>query len=283
MNKLLIIILLSTPAISFAGGGWPQPKKKGYFKLNQFWLISDQHYTSSGGIDPNATRGTYFTSLYGEYGLSDRFTAILYLPFFARVTLSEQVSGTTGDVISEGDAHNSIGDIDIAMKYALVYNKPIVVGLTLLLGLPTGDAEGGRDGSLQTGDGEFNQLIRLDVSSSFKIGNQYPYASAYVGFNNRTGGYSDEFHYGIETGISLNKFIPIVRLYGVRSFQNGEPNFNSDGASLFSNNREYLVLSPELSYKISDKVGITASAGFALSGKLIFANPAYNIGVFLQL
>lgn len=283
MKKLLIIVILVVPAFSFAGGGWPQPKKKGYFKLNQFWIISDQHFTSSGGIDPNATRGSYFTSLYGEYGISDRFTGILYFPFFVRVTLNEQVSGTTGDVISEGDAHNATGDIDVALKYALVYNKPIAVGLSLLLGLPTGDAEGGRDGSLQTGDGEFNQMIRLDVSRSFKIGNQYPYASAYVGFNNRTGGYSDEFHYGVEAGISLNKFIPIVRLYGINSFQNGEPNFNSEGTSLFSNNREYLAISPELSYKFSNKTGITASAGFALSGKLIFANPTYSIGVFLQL
>ncbi len=94
-----------------------------------------------------------------------------------------------------------------------------------------------------------------------------------------SGGYSDEFHYGIETGITFNKFIPIVRLYAVKSFQNREPNFNSEGTSLYSNNREYLVLAPKLSYKISNKVEQLHLQDLPC-GKLIFANPAYKLGVF---
>ena len=283
MKYLLIIVFLLIPYLGYSGGGWPQPKNTWYLKIYEWWILSNQHYTGSGGIDPNATRGTYFTNVYAEYGISDRFTGMVHLPFFARVTLHEQVSGTTGDVISEGDALNAIGDIDLAVKYALIRNKPVVVGVTLLLGLATGNSEGGKDGSLQTGDGEFNQLLRVDVSGSFKIGKKYPYASGYVGYNNRTGGYSDEFVFGVETGITLNKWIPIIRLDAVKSTQNGDINFNSDGTSLFSNNREYIAISPELNYSINDKIGVSAGAGFALKGKLIFANPSYSLGIFFKM
>ncbi len=280
--RCLILLSLLAAANLHAGGGWTLKKGTGFYKLSQWWVIADQHYTNTGGIDPNGTRGTFNTSLYAEYGISDRFNGIVYFPFFSRSVLYEQVSATTGEVIAEGDAVNSIGDTDVSFKYGLIQNKPIVLSATLTLGLPLGKAEGGRDGSLQTGDGEFNQMIALDVSRSFVLGSTYPYLSAYVGFNNRTNGYSDEFIYGVETGITIKKFTGIVRLFGVQSFNNGDPTFNSQGTSLFSNNREYLSFSPELSYSFSSKWGISSSYGGAAQGRLIFARPSYSFGIYLK-
>lgn len=284
LNKTFFVILvLLLPAFAEAGGGWPQPKDKWYLKIYQWWILSNQHYTSSGGIDPHATRGTYFTNVYAEYGITDRLTGMAHIPFFARATVFEQVSGTTGQVISPGEAVNGIGDMDFMLKYALVRNKPVVVAATLLLGVPTGISEGGSDGSLQTGDGEFNQMLRFDVSGSFKVGDKYPYVSGYAGYNNRTGGYSDEYVFGLEAGVVLGKWIPILRSDMVFSTRNGDPNFNSDGTSLFSNNREYVSVAPELNYSINDKIGISANVGMAVYGKLIFANPTYSLGMFFQL
>ena len=112
MRTFLIIItsFLICTQQAVAGDGWPQKKAEGYFKLSQYWVIADSHYTNTGDIDPNATRGTFVTSLYGEYGITDRWTATLYFPFFVRALQYEQVSGTTGEVLLEGDAVNSIGD-----------------------------------------------------------------------------------------------------------------------------------------------------------------------------
>lgn len=280
---LSLTFLLCIPLSSVAGGGWPQPKKSMYLKIYEWWILSDSHFSSTGGIDPNATRGTYFTSVYAEYGLTDRLTQIINFPFFTRTTLHEQVSGTTGDVILEGDAINSIGDIDMAFKYAIVRDKPIVVAGTILFGLPTGNSDGGRDGSLQTGDGEFNQLLRIDASGSFKLGSKYPFATIYGGYNNRTGGYSDEIVGGVEVGVTLGKWTPILRSDMVFTTNNGDPNFNSDGSSLFSNNREFISLAPELNYNIRDNFGISVNAGFALYGRLIFANPTYSAGLFFKI
>ena len=276
-------MLLSSSTVVLAGDGWIQKKGSGYLKLSQYWIIADQHYTNTGDIDPNATRGTYVTSFYGEYGFTDRLTGILYFPFFVRALQYEQVSGTTGEVILEGDAVNSVGDTQLTVKYGLVQSDKIAISGSFSLGLPFGVNDGGRDGSLQTGTGEWNQIIRLDVSKSVKIGGGYPYFSVYSAFNNRTNGFSDEFRYGAKTGIGIDRFSIQLTMDGVVSFNNGDPNFNSDGTGLYSNNAEYLALTPEVGYRIGENWGATASYSAALSGKLIFAAPAYSVGVFLLL
>jgi protein XagA len=284
MSKLFLItlLILSTSKIQ-AGGGWPQPKGALYLKLSEWWVISDQHYTNTGGIDPQLTRGTFNTSIYSEYGFTDRLTGIIYFPFFSRSTLNEQKSATTGNILVEGDAVNSIGDTDIAIKYGFIHGKPVVVSGTLLLGLPLGNDSGGRDGSLQTGDGEFNQMITLDASTSFKLLGLFPFVSVSAGFNNRTNDFSDEFRYGVEVGVTYKKVTLITRLIGVESLQNGADNFSSSGSSVFANNTEYMSFSPELAFNFTSKLGVSASYATAFSGRLIFANPSFSVGVFLKL
>lgn len=143
----------------FSGGGWLQKKGSDYYKLSQYWVIADSHYTNTGQVDPNATRGTFLTSLYGEYGIIDRLTAIVYFPFFVRALQYEQVSGTTGEVILEGDAVNSVGDTQLTIKYGLIQSDKIAISGNFSLGLPFGINDGGRDGSLQTGTGKWNRPI----------------------------------------------------------------------------------------------------------------------------
>ena len=280
---LLIILILTITTSSFAGGGWPQKKGRTFLKLSQWWVLSDQHYTGSGGIDPNATRGIFNTSIYAEHGFTDRLTGIIYFPFFSRSTLNEQLGATSGQVILEGDAINSLGDTDITLKYGLTPNSPWAVSASLTLGIPLGNDNGGRDGSLQTGDGEFNQMIQIDISRGIKLGNVYPYFSVYSGLNNRSNGFSDEWRYGIESGLSIGKLTGILRLYGVKSLKNGKGISGSTGTSIFANNSEYMSFSPEIAFNITDKLGVSASYATAFSGRIIFANPSYSVGMYLKL
>ena len=71
---------------------------------------------------------------------------------------------------------------------------------TLLFGLPTGKSVGGFDGSYQTGDGEFNQQLQFNFGKSYSLGKQPFYLKTYLGFNNRSGGFSDELHNFAESG-----------------------------------------------------------------------------------
>ena len=280
---ILLFLGLFISQNSFAGGGWPQEKGHGYFKLGQWWLISDQHYTDVGQLDPNITIGLFNTYVYGEYGFTDKLTGLVYFPFFSRSYFNNTVSGTTGEVLVPGDAINSIGDTDIGFKYGLTEGK-FAVSATVLFGLPLGVSDAGLTTAIQTGDGEFNQLLQIDAGTGFKVGQTGAYANAYVGFNNRTQGFSDEFRFGIEGGINLfnNKLTAILRIIGVKSLRNGNFDDLSNSSSVFANNSEHISFSPELAYKLNDKWGISAGFGGAFYGRIISARPAYSFGIFHQ-
>lgn len=287
MKRITIFLLITVLAQPYviAGGGWPQPKKKGYFKLGQSAIISDQFYDLEGEIIDLTTISLFTTSVYAEYGITDRLTGVLYMPFFVRSTLNEVERRQSG-IIEPGDAVNSFGDTDIGLKYALITGKKIALAASVTLGLPFGKtAEGFSDAGepriLQTGDGEFNQLLMVEASRSF-----YPspfYASVGAGFNNRTNDFSDEFRYSFELGYTgLKKWNLALKINGVESLRNGDPGGGA-GNGIFGNNVEFLAISPEVSYNATEKIGVAASAGFAASGSNILAAPNYSLGVFLKL
>lgn len=277
-----LLLLLSIPML--ADDAWPQPKRGGYFKLNQWWLIADQHYTDIGLLDPNVTSGLYFTSVYAEYGLTDRFTAQVYFPFFARSLFNNTVSATTGEIITPGEAINSVGDMDLGFRYGLLQKNSFSLSAFVQLGLPFGKSMGGSSGVLQTGDGEFNQALRMEVGQGLQFGKFSGWFKGYLGVNNRTKGFSDEFQYGTEIGTNFGKgkVLLIGRLYGVESFNNGTLPSEAAGTSIFANNTEHLTISPEINVKITKKWGLSANFAKPLSGKLIYANTAYSIGVYTQ-
>lgn len=262
-----------------AGGGWPQVRRQGYFKLGQNGIIASNIYDASGEVTPiTPSTGIFTTSFYGEYGITKRFTAILYMPFFVRSIQNELHYNQSGTV-EEGDELNSFGDTDVSFKYGLVVDKSVVVSATFLVGLPFGNSGGGKTGVLQTGDGEFNQLLRMDVSHSF-----YPrplYVSGYIGLNNRTKGFSDEWRAGLELGYTVKqKLTLIAKLSVVQSFFNGEESVPSNG--IFSNNTEYVSPEIEVAYSVKPTWGFSFSAGGALAARNILAAPNYCVGIFIK-
>lgn len=282
ISLFLFWIIGLVPAL-LAGGGWPQPKGHGYFKLSQWWVISDQHYTDTGLKDPNITSGIFNTSLYAEYGLTNKLTGVVYFPFFSRALINNVRSSTTQELITPGDAINSLGDTDISLKYGIFSKNQLSVSVTGTLGVPLG-IQGGIGNNLQTGDGEWNQMLQLDAGVSFPIGKINAYANAYGAFNNRTSGFSDEIRYGIETGAPFlnDKLYVILRLYGITSLKNGDAT-NINSTSIFANNSEHLTFSPELNYFVNKNWGVSVNTAIALRGRIIFAAPAYSAGVFFRL
>lgn len=273
-SVLVIFAFIAWGHNSYGGGGWTQKKRAGFFKLGQYILRSDRYFNPEGDlIDINPGIALYTTSLYAEYGITDRLTGIVYFPFFSRSVLNE-LQKRNGD-IEEGDELNSLGDTNLSLKYGLIRDRPFVLSAMLTLGLPLGDEKGGRTGVLQTGDGEFNQLLSLEAGWSL-----YPipaYMSASVGFNKRSMGFSDEARFGFEAGYTLGNFTAIARFAGVESLMNGETNPN-EVQGVFGNNIEYISFSPELVYEIQEKFGVSVSVGTAFSGQQVLANPSIEAG-----
>lgn len=273
----LLALLLST-SFCWAQSAWNKKKGEGFVKLSQTIIISDQFYDANGDIQPITTTGVYITSIYGEYGLSDRITGVIYFPFFFRNTLNEQFLVNTGATIP-GDEHNSIGDSFVGASYGLKQDGPLVLNVSLILGLPIGETSGGDTQLLQSGDGEFNQLIKFNAGYSF-----YPlpiYTSAAIGFNNRTQDFSDEFHLSAEVGYTFKERLTLAfKIYNVSSFENGEATTAQNG--IFANNTEYFAFGPELIYQFKNKLGLSANAQGAISGQNILASPSYSFGAFYK-
>ena len=285
-NYILLFFILSTGFNVFAGGPWTPAKGTGYFKLSEWWIVYDEHFTDTGLRDPNVTTGIFSTYFYAEYGLTNRLTGLFNGPIFTRNYMNNLISRTTNELIAEGEAINSIGDIDLGLKYALVKpGKGLPISASLILGLPTGKSIGGKAGNLQTGDGEFNQMIQIDAGGGYTIGSINSYLSTYVGFNNRTEGFSEEFRYGIETGFGFmnQKLWTTLRLTGIESLKNGDTAATTNNTSIFANNTEFTSYTIEANYYVTKKVGISASFAGAFRGEIIAAAPSYSFGIFLDL
>lgn len=279
IRSIIAVTLLGVSSVAFAGGGWVYKKSKGYFKLGQNVIRSPYFFDGDGNVVDIPTVSLYTSSLYAEYGLSDRLTGVLYMPFFVRSTLNMVEFNQSGSTIS-GDEINSFGDTNIGLKYGFFQDKPVVLAASLTLGIPLGSSEVSSERILQTGDGEFNQLIKLEASHSF-----HPkpfYVTTFFGFNNRTEGFSDEIHLGGEVGYTADKLFILMKIYNVSSLYNGDAaSTNANG--VFANNTEYFSYTPEVIYSLTEKFGLTAAAGFAFSGKQILASPNFGLGVFINL
>ena len=284
INKLWIVALVLL-ATNSAFAQWNKGKGNGYYKVSGWYLEADEHFTDTGDKDPNLTRSQFNVSFYGEYGITDKLDVIAYVPFFTRATENDEVSGTTGDKISDGEAFNSFGDIDLGVRYGIFKNDKYALSVSLKLGIPTGDDAGGSDGSFQTGDGEFNQLLQADLGSSFRIGKIPSYAKAYLGYNNRSEGFSDEVRSGLELGLNFlkGKLWVIGRADFLQSTNNGSLNAQNSQGSIFANNIEYISLGIEAAYYITKKLGVAVNYTTAASGKLIYAAPSISGGIFLDI
>ena len=277
-TRVLFVVAFAAAASPALATGWPQPKSHGFFKLDFSMIRARQFYGMDGQIyDLNGagTQLSYYTAaFYGEYGLSKRLTAIAYLPFLVRNTVNEGVGAITGEVLQPGLENTAFGDVDLGVRYGFFHKGPWVLSATLMLGIPSGDYKNAD--LLYTGDGELNQLLQLE----WGYGAARWYATGFVGVNNRTKDFSEEFRYHVEAGywVVKNKLLAAVKLAGVESFNNGSPEGSGNG--LFSNNVEYTSPQFSLTYEHRQKWGVSAQIAGAFAGRNVLASPAISLGIY---
>ena len=278
-NFFKIIILFSiiaTPSV-LSAQAWTKSKGKGFYKLDFSAINAADVFDMAGKVVPFRTLGNYSTSFYGEYGLTDKIMAIAYVPFYVRNVVNETKGNQTGTIIEPGIVNNNFGDVDLGFRFALPI-KNVAVAATLMLGIPTGDAK--QVDGLFTGDGEFNQLLKIGVGT----GGKRWWTQGAMGYNNRTKGFSDEFRYDFEFGYKFfnERLLAIFKINGVESFNNGTAQAAVTG--LFSNNVEYLGIGPEVLYYVNSKktIGISARIAGAAKGQNVLAAPATSVGIFAE-
>ena len=254
-------ILQSFPTYA---GGWTHPRGKGYFKLNEQLIRSDSYFQPSGDKVDITDQSRYTTSLYGEFGLVDRLTLVGYIPFYQRI--SEDRPGS--------DSKTGTGDWELGARIGLLTNRATVVSLQVMAGLPLGDSFSEQEVGLFTGDGEFNQLISLQVGHSL-----WPtpgYLKAEIGFNNRESDFSDELRYALEAGFMVGERIGVSGwIRGVKALGTGD--------EWTVNDQQYVSFGPEINFYITSNAGITAGVTKYTGAHNLLNAPAWDIGIFLKL
>ncbi|QUL36873.1 transporter [Erythrobacter sp. JK5] len=128
------------------------------------------------------TDAAYVTSLNVEYGLLDRLSVSLTVPFFIRTGIREAehheddgAAASAHPEIEQLGSSTGIGDLQLGAKYAVLDRNADGVGLALLAGLsiPTGNAdEDTNDGErfeteFQPGSGSWDPRIGLAIGKGF--------------------------------------------------------------------------------------------------------------------
>ena len=274
--KSIIYLIALTPSVLTAQA-WVKSKGHGFYKLDFTFIKANQVLDARGEIVPFRTLGNYSSNFYGEYGLTDKITVIGFVPFYVRNVMNETKGVQTNNIIEPAIVNNNFGDMDLGFRYQLPI-KNVAVAANLILGIPTGDSE--QPDGLFTGDGEFNQLLKIATGT----GGKRWWTQGALGFNNRTKGFSDEFRYDFEFGYKFfnDRLLAIFKINGIESFNNGSAKVALTG--LFSNNVEYAAYGPELLYYANAKksIGISARLGRAVKGQNILAAPSWSLGAFAE-
>lgn len=262
-GALLVGFLFQAAGTAFAGG-WTQPRGNGYFKLNEQIIRSDSYFKPSGKKELITSQSRYTTSLYGEFGLVDRLSLVGYIPFYQRISEDGPGSNTKAGT----------GDWEIGARIGLLTNRPTVVSLQVMAGLPLGDSFSDQEVGLFTGDGEFNQLFSLQVGHSL-----WPtpgYLKAEIGFNNRESDFSDELRYALEAGFMMDERIGVSAwVRGVKALGTGD--------EWTVNDQQYVSFGPEINFYVTTSAGITAGVTKYSGARNLLDAPAWDIGIFMKL
>ncbi len=285
-NRIITIYaLLFLSANLIAGGGWTKKKGDGYYKLSEYIISWDQFLNDESELIDIPQTSIYSTSFYGEYGISDRLNVLAYIPLFVHTNFDNPnklvlPQYETEDSLMASDQLSGIGDPDITLKYGFLRTSTWVGAVSLTAGLPLGERDGGDSRKLQTGDGEFNQMLTVEVSRPL---GQKGFGSALLGYNNRTNNYSSEIRYGLEAGVNVKEKLWLtLKIYGVSPINNDDDEIPLK-LGIFNNRVQYMAISPEISYFITDKFGVSLGAGFAGSASRIIAAPSLTFGAFIDI
>ncbi|HMR90438.1 MAG TPA: hypothetical protein PKD51_19890 [Saprospiraceae bacterium] len=270
MKHSLFAICLLCVVCNASGQAWTKEKGKSFLKLDFTTITGNQLFNDKAEVVDFQDYSFNTVSFYGEYGITNKLTAVGYIPLLQSNSIKASALGPEA-------SNASFGDVDLGFRYAISKEK-FPLTLTVMLGIPSGDNKDSNE--LYTGDGEFNQIVKL--ASGLGKGNWWLQGG--VGFNNRSKDYSDEFRFDAEFGYKFmqSKLLAMLKFSGVSPMDNGTAPLNRTG--LFSNNVSYFSPAIELMYYISPKYGLALrGAGASPSSRNVQATPSLSLAFFADL
>lgn len=267
MKKLSILLLLFASFNIFSQSPWTKNKKEGYLQISYTSISNYDKLFGKNDIDLGKKVSDNTIQIYGEYGLSEKTTLLVNLPF--KLTSVKDASS-----VSE----NSLGNIQLGLKHNF-YNKKWV--LSGQLGVETNTASYDKTYGLRTGYDAWTFTPLFLAGRGF---NNW-YIQAFTGFDIRTNDYSSNYKLGGEIGYKTLDWLWIAGfLDGVASLDNGDITLPPENLStgLYVNNQSYAAFGLKLIGEINDKIGANIGFGGAFSGRNVAKAPAISFGLYYK-
>ena len=276
---LIVVLFCSNPASSQSG--WVREAKGLYIQTALTTFSSNEYYSTSGQLfDDGSTFNSRGLLLYGEYGITDRFTALLDVPLVMLNSFSstETVAG--------------VGDVKLGVKYQLIKSFPLA--LQIDFSIPTDDGTKLSDAkepnsigiieqiNLPTSDGEFNVWTTLAVSQSTANGKTF--GSLYGRVNFRTQSFSHQLQAGLEIGhLFFNKLYLIGKL-GIQEKLSSE--LNQGGSFLYGEGTTFTSAGITAIYKLSTNWRLVATVSdyneWIIARRNIYDGLTFSLGIALE-
>lgn len=278
---LLLFLAFSLCFISptQAGGPWPAGKGGGFLQLSNTFIRYQELLMYKLGNTPLRRSVLDNTiQVYAEYGLTDKFTAQLVLPYKVTATgdMLYETTYPNYDTLLSGRL-NGFSNISFAGKYTFFDDGFMMAGQ-----LKTEARTFSYDNltGLRTGYGTWAFVPSILFGGGFGKG----YAYGETGMAVRTHGYSEEIRSNLEVGYSpFKNFWTAIVLDTRRSLRNGEYiDGNGHHTALYVNDQEFDAWGLKFSYQLENKLGLSAAFYGAFGGRYVAAFPTLNVGVFYQ-
>lgn len=277
MKRIFCIWFLANCLLPATGVAQQAKAKDSWIRVSQQVIRSNSFIGPAPGSMKTAirTNSYYSTIVSGEYRVNGRLVVGGSFPVFVRVTVNGVRYNQTG-ATEPGGALNSMGDAEVGVSYSWMRNKKLDVRSFLYTGLPTGKkGDISRPDNLQTGDGEFNQHVGLDVR--YKVPRLA--LAGHVGFNNRSEHYSNEIRYGFDISFVRSYWHAKLKFYSIESLFNDVAPTSPNG--LFSNHRELIQPGLEVMYTIGS-AGFFGTLDMPVAGRNTLNAPLLSLGVNFQ-
>ncbi|MFT4800932.1 MAG: hypothetical protein ACI93N_000697 [Flavobacteriaceae bacterium] len=275
----LFLILLFVSYSAYSQSPWTQKKGEFYTQLgfstipNYTGIFGDPDYNTERKITDNTFQ------LYGEYGISDKTTLLLNVPF-KNITSGDLSKPEENDIIlTEEKNINAFGNVNLGVKHNFYDNKWLITGQ---LNVELNTSSYNEVSGIRTGYDSFTFTPQINAGRGF----DKFYVQAFTGFAIRTNDYSSNFKIGGEAGAKiLNRIWIVGFLDFVLSLENGDFIAPVENllTGLYINDQEYTAYGLKIIGEITPEFGIIAGFGGAFSGTNVAKQAAYNFGLYYKI
>ncbi len=257
--------LLTLSALPAGAGPWNRPKGGYYLKTGYNYLNAPDLATPAGEVVSIPAYTKHEGTLYLEYGLTPRLTAVLD-------SLTYRSSS-----IEDFDSASGVGDTRVALQWQLPGSGSFVFALRGALQFPTGDETKGLT-LLPTGSGVYEGEVVLGAGVSLWGGRGW--AQAGIGPQIRGGGLRDGFVYEAQLGRRvLSRVMLMLNLRGVQPWDTSPGDASTVSASGFGDGVTYLAYGPALIVELGRGVALQFDVDGATHVRNIAKGVTYRFGL----